>query len=211
MININKVTIGQYINYRSLLDELQPRYDELFEGREQVSMLDIFREYPEYVQRIVSYWTGWDNVQGKDVDLVLGVFAAIEQFTHLPEPQPVRSFVLNGVRYAAPNDLQVAEKVLPMGKASFGQVLEALQIDQLIKGDHKAIPFVLASLFTQRGETSGDFDLTERARLLQDLPLTEALNAYFFLKSAADRSSRRIRHYLRRQQAALEREQALNG
>lgn len=196
MIDMQKVTVGQFINYADLLQKLKPGLEEIFGDEPNLSVAQIFTHYPAYVEAIVKFWTGWETVKDKDMDLVLGVFAAIQQFSHLPEPAAVRSFTIDGRRYFAPADIKVLQQTLPMGKATFGQVLEALQIEQLIKGDYRAIPYVLATLFLRRGETTTDFDLHERAELMRQLPLTEALNAYFFLSNAANNWLGRISPFL---------------
>ena len=88
--------------------------------------------------------------------------------------------MIEGAFYYAPADLQLLNKLAPMGKATFGQALEALQIEQLMQGKYEMIPYVLATLFLKEGEILDDIDMSERAATMGRLPLTQAMNAYFF-------------------------------
>lgn len=185
MLDIHEITIGQYLEYLNLIEKLQPRYEELFGEQEEVTPVDLLTQYPEYVERVVCFWTGWENVKERDADLVLGIFASIARLTALPQPAALKAFEHEGEWYHAPEDLQQLKKHLPMGKITFGQALEALQIEKLLDGDSSRIPFVLACIFTRKGERVDDIDLTARAESFKALPLMTAWNAYFFLASSA--------------------------
>lgn len=195
MIDVSKVTIGQYVDYCDLMEKYKPKLRELFGEDAEVQPALLFTRYPEYVEAIVKFWTGWDTVKDKDMDLILGLFASIERLTQLPSPIPLKAFEHEGDLYCAPEDLRVLSKELPMGKATFGQVLEALQIEQLMKGDHQMIPNVLATIFLKVGEKSEDVEHTERVEVMRRLPLTKALNAYFFLACSAANWSARISRF----------------
>lgn len=196
MIDLSKVTIAQYISYTKLLKSLRPELDKRFPNTDGVTGFDLLTMYPEYVESVVKFWTGWDTVKDKDTDLVLGIFTAIDKLTLLPEPVALKAFEHEGDFYHAPADLQLLNKLAPMGKATFGQALEALQIEQLMQGKYDMIPYVLATLFLKEGETTDDFDLGERAAIMERLPLTDALNAYFFLARSASTWLKRINRYL---------------
>jgi hypothetical protein len=196
MIDIDKVTIGQYVAYSQLLEKLQPGLDRLFPDKEGMSNLELFSRYPEYVEEIVKFWTGWESVKDKDFNLVLGLFAAIEKLSLIPEPTPLKAFEHEGEWYHAPQDVQLLQKTIPMGKATFGQALEALQIQQLMNGKHEMIPYVLATIFLREGETVDDISVTERAEIMNRLPITTAMNAYFFLARSAGTWLKRISRYL---------------
>lgn len=196
MIDLSKVTIAQYINYTKLLQSLQPELDKRFPEKDGVTGVDLLTIYPEYIEAVVKFWTGWETVKDKDTDLVLGIFTAIDKLTMMPQPVALKAFEHEGEFYHAPADLQLLNKVSPMGKATFGQALEALQIEQLMQGKYEMIPYVLATLFLKDGETIDDFDLGERAAIMERLPLTDALNAYFFLARSASTCLKRINRYL---------------
>lgn len=196
MIDLSKVTISQYIQYTKLLQSLQPELDKRFPSTDGITGVDLLTLYPEYVEAAVKFWTGWETVKDKDTDLVLGIFTAIDKLTVLPEPVALKAFEHEGNFYHAPADLQLLNKVSPMGKATFGQALEALQIEQLMQGKYEMIAYVLATLFLREGETTDDFDLGERAAIMERLPLTDALNAYFFLARSASTWLKRINRYL---------------
>ncbi len=200
MIDLNKVTIAQFIDYTKLLHSIQPELDKRFTDSTNISGVDLLTQYPAYVEAIVKFWTGWETVKDKDTDLVLGIFTAIDKLTVLPEPVALKAFEHEGAFYQAPADLQLVNKVAPMGKATFGQALEALQIEQLMAGKYEMIPYVLATLFLKEGETIDDFELSERATIMERLPLTEAMNAYFFLARSASTWLKRINRYLEAKQ-----------
>lgn len=195
MIDVSKVTIGQYVDYCDLMEKYKPKLQELFGEDAQVQPAMLFTRYPEYVEAVVKFWTGWESVKDKDMDLILGLFASIERLSQTPSPIPLKAFEHEGDLYCAPDDLRVLSKELPMGKATFGQVLEALQIEQLMKGDHQMIPYVLASIFLKVGEKTDDVEHDERVELMRRLPLTKALNAYFFLACSAANWSARISRF----------------
>ena len=195
-INLNQVPLGQFINFMKLLDELKPDFEKRFPEGSRPTLSDILTQYPEYVEKIVCFWTGWDGIKNKDFDLVLGVYSLIEAHTKFPEPEMIRSFELEGETYFAPQDLKAISKTVPMGKATFGQMLEALQLEQLANGKYDMMPFVLASLFTKAGESVDDFDMQERGELFKQLPVTTAISAYFFLSNFASTSTKHISNFL---------------
>ncbi len=196
MIDVTKISIAQFIDYCKLLETLQPELDKRFDDKAKITGLDLFTRYPEYVGAVVKFWTGWDTVKDKDPDLVLGIFAVADKLTVLPEPRELKAFEHEGAFYHAPADLQLLNKLAPMGKATFGQALEALQIEQLMHGKYEMIPYVLATLFLKEGETLDDIDISERAATMGRLPLTQAMNAYFFLARSASTWLKRINRYL---------------
>jgi hypothetical protein len=196
MIDLSKVTISQFIAYCKLVDELQPELDKHFPDKTGITGIDLLTRYPAYVEAVVKFWTGWETVKDKDTDLVLGIFTVIDKLTVMPEPVALKAFEHEGEWYYAPADLQLLNKVAPMGKASFGQALEALQIEQLMQGKYEMIPYVLATLFLKDGETVDDFEISERAAIMERLPLTQAMNAYFFLARSASTWLKRINRYL---------------
>jgi hypothetical protein len=180
MIEVEKVTIGQFIDYCQLVEKLKPQLDRHFKGREDINSLEIFLHCPEYVEEIVKFWTGWATVKDKDMDMVLGLFSAIEKLSVVPDAIPVHSFKLENEWYYAPQDVQFLKKSVSMGKATFSQALEALQIEQLMNGNQEMIPYVLAVVFLREGETVDDINISLRAETLRRLPVTTAMNAYFF-------------------------------
>lgn len=196
MIDLEKVSIGQFIDYCHLIDEWKPKLAEKFGDRDDMSVAEIFLHFPEYVEDIVKFWTGWTTVKDKDMDMVLGLFGAIEKLSVVPDAAPVPAFEYLGEWYKAPSELQLLKKVVPMGKATFGQTLEAMQIEQLMNGNYDMIPYVLAVIFLKDGELLDDLDVSQRAELLRGLPITTATNAYFFLASSASTWLKRITRYL---------------
>lgn len=196
MIDLTKVTIAQFIDYCKLVESLQPELDKHFPDKTGITGVDLLTQYPEYVEAIVKFWTGWDTVKDKDTDLVLGIFTAIDKLTVVPEPVALKAFEHEGEFYHAPADLQLLNKLAPMGKANFGQALEALQIEQLMQDKYEMIPYVLATLFLKEGETVDDMEISERAAIMGRLPLTQAMNAYFFLARSASTWLKRINRYL---------------
>lgn len=196
MIDIQKVTIGQYIDYCKLIESLKPELDKRLFDKDSTSVMDLYIEFPEYIEEVVKFWTGWESVKDKDADLVIGIFVLVEKLTVLPEPLPCKSFEHEGEWYFAPADLQLLRKTQPIGKTSFGKSLEFLQVEQLIQGKYEMIPYVLATLFLKEGESVDDFDLSERVEILRRMPLTKALNAYFFLLNTTSTWLKRINKYL---------------
>lgn len=186
LIDMNRVTVGQFIEFCQLLEKLQPEFDKRFGDRTDLSNAEILTQYPEYVEAIVKFWTGWETTKDKDADLVLGIFVAIEQFSNMPEPEPLKAFEHEGEWYHAPQDVKLLKKTAPMAKATFGQALEALQMEQLIEGKYEMIPYVLATIFLREGETVEDINVNERGELFHDIPITTAMNAYFFLAHFAN-------------------------
>ena len=59
------------------------------------------------------------------------------------------------------------------------------------------IPYLLAVIFTREGETVDDIAVNERADIMRRLPITVAMNAYFFLASSASTWLKRMGRYLR--------------
>jgi transposase len=58
------------------------------------------------------------------------------------------------------------------------------------------IPYVLATLFLKEGEVLDDIDISGRAAIMGRVPLTQAMNAYFFLARSASTWLKRINRYL---------------
>ncbi|MDX2000942.1 MAG: hypothetical protein SFW35_00790 [Chitinophagales bacterium] len=196
MLDIQQITIGQYLNYCHLIKEWQPTLEAQFPNKEDISYLEILNKCPEYIEAIVKFWTGWETIRDKDADMVFGLFVAIEKLNIIPEPVPLKAFELEGEWYHAPTDVQLLEKTVPMGNATFGQALEALQTEQLMQGNMDLVPHVLATIFLKEGETIDDVPLSERAASMRRLPLVKAMNAYFFLARSASTWLKRINRYL---------------
>ncbi len=209
MIDLTKVTIAQFIAYCKLVDGLQPELDKRFPDKTGITGVDLLTRYPEYVEAVVKFWTGWDTVKDKDMDMVLGIFTVVDKLTVIQAPVALKAFEQEGEWYHAPADLQLLNKVAPMGKASFGQALEAVQIEQLMQGKYEMIPYVLATLFLRSDETVDDFEIGQRAAIMERLPLTTAMNAYFFLACSASTWLKRISRYLEAKEMPKHRKQEL--
>ena len=80
----------------------------------------------------MKFWTGWDDVADRDSDLITGLFYAIV-CSPLPEVEPKREVSWQEVTLRCPADRELPGKTLPMGEVSFGQALEALQTDYVLK------------------------------------------------------------------------------
>lgn len=197
MIDINKIPLSQFIAYCKLVDELQAELQNRFPEKTDISPTEILEHYPEYVSKVINFWTGWDNIETRDPDLVMGIFVTLGKLAPPAEPKVIKCFEHEGERYYAPADLRLPHKSAPMGQVGFGQALEALQAQQLMQGNYEMVPYVLAALFLKKGETVDDYDLTDRAEVMGRLPVGQAMSAYFFLICSSSTWLKRITRYLR--------------
>ena len=167
MIDVSKITIGKYIGYLDMLKKYEPAIKEIGD----VSPAQMLVQLPNYVNDVVLFWTGWKSLEDKDMDIVLGLYAAIEKSTVIPSPIPLKAFELNGHLYvlsASNKRIREADPVKPHKSKDpnvYRRVLEILTNNFVI------------SKFSSKFQ-----DRELRLKEFNDLPLYKALNAYFYLQ-----------------------------
>lgn len=95
-------------------------------------------------RQLVACWMGSDLPD--DADLITGIFLSIIA-QPLPDTDNIKSVEHGSVKAELPGGLQIGDKHLIMGQISFGDALEALQADELMRDSPDRIPQVLQSLF----------------------------------------------------------------
>ena len=87
-----------------------------------------------------------------------------------------------------------------MSDATFGEVVEAMQIqemsEQFVKNNFKALPYQIAILCRLKGEESSEKLIPERAKLFHDLPMSIVWNIAFFLIQRKNESLKHLSQFL---------------
>lgn len=158
------MTIGALIQAHKAIDQAIkdiPNFSEL-------DNLQLIAMHPDVVCKIVQPFTDSDNIMELPHETVLGFMAIIQDYLDY-EPIPLASFEFNGKFYHAPDNIEFGNTTFPMGEITFGQAVEAFQLEQMLKGRYEYIPHVLATVF--KGN----------AKEFHGLPIRTAMDAYFFL------------------------------
>ena len=168
-----RITLDQYIKIMNLLH-----------GKDLADMTstEIYAEHPAIVDGVIDVCS-----DGKELSATqtVGLFEIIINTISIGEPTEYPPFLeVDGTTYHPVANLEgidgkgEAYKVV-YGMLNFGDTLEGLRLDELMKGNYKMIPYVLSHIYKENNPASTE----ERATAFLKLDAKDAYAAYFFLSS----------------------------
>jgi hypothetical protein len=158
---------------------------DLLKGKdvEDKTSTEFYTEYPETVRSIIACCS--DAKEGLTASQEVGLLELIMNSIAFPEPTDFPPFFyINETYYHPPDNFTYVEsdasvKDVIFGMLSFGDTLEAFRLDELMKGNYKMLPYVLAHIYKE----DNPVHYTKRAEVFMELDMADAYGAYFFLSS----------------------------
>lgn len=190
--DLSQVTLGQFLTYwQEHGRELQKRveaigkttYDDEFD-----QSIDLLEVELDEACAWYSFFTGYDfeTIKQQQSNLLLSQYRAIKDVLNKSEEE---TYVLNQEIKWKDAVWTIRDwKVTPNSDFTFNELLTSKeasrQIHSLGKGKWEALPYLCAVFFRKKGEFFKDdfvMEGSERLKLLQDLPMSIALQVAFFL------------------------------
>lgn len=162
------ITLGTYIKIIDLIGNV-----DLLEG---MTATDFYLAKPEVVHEILELLTGKDTTN-QQATITVGQFElVINQLQDIPAYE-VPFLEVGGKTFTAIEPLykQMIDEPVQYGSISFGDCLEGFSLLDNAKYKHKAIPYILALLYSD-GITPNH----EKAKLFLDVDFRDANSAFFF-------------------------------
>lgn len=147
---------------------------------------------------LISTYTGvpLDLVKRMNINQFKSVIKLLEFLSQPIQNKVINSFTFNGKTY------QIADSLLR------GETQDFLSIEGVLKkfkdNQVKALPYIIAIVAKQEGETLDSFDVHKRAEEFKSLPYTIANNIWFFFVQTEKVLSISTKQYLAIQDKVLE-------
>ena len=121
----------------------------------------------------------------------------IMNFLKEPEYNKIDSFTFKKKKYYLPKSkVDYFGNEIEMAEASFGEVVEAMQIQEMDKSfqenNFKVLPYQIAMLCRRKGEDYNDQIVKERAEVFKELPMDVVWQVAFFLIRQKQKSLKRL-------------------
>jgi hypothetical protein len=162
------ITLGTYIKVLDLIGTVEVLQD--------MTATDFYLANPDAVHSVLMLLSGKDTSK-QDATTTIGQFAiAITQLQDIPTYE-VPFLEVGDKRFTAIEPLyrQMIDEPIQYGSMTFGDCLEGFSLLDNAKYKHKAIPYVLALLYSD-----GKTPTHEKAKLFLDVDFRDANSAFFF-------------------------------
>ena len=202
-----EITLDHYADFIEATSKLQKKLQQ--EEKEDSNLFDIVQNYRPEFNAMFSAFTGIDSslVNKIKADNIATIYMHIRGFLDPPEAKEIKSFVFQDAEYMLPTQkTDYFGNVLKFGNSTFGEVVEAMQIQemsqQFIDNNYLALPYQIAILCRLKGEEYDDQNTIERAKLFQKLPMSIVWNIAFFLIRHKNKSMSLLNLFLKQKQKA---------
>jgi hypothetical protein len=162
------ITLGTYIKIIDIIGTV-----EVLEG---MTATDFYLAKPSAVHEVLEVLTGKDTTD-QQATVTVGQFElAINQLQDIPAYE-VPLLEIDGKLFTAIEPLykQMIDEPVQYGSITFGDCLEGFSLLDNAKYKHKAIPYILALLYSD-----GITPTHEKAKLFLDVDFRDANSAFFF-------------------------------
>lgn len=204
---LSEITLGKFIDYQEKIEVFKPKSLVEFEERtnpedrkklaeDETSIIVIVNEWLPFLVKFIVYWTNMPN----NVATLISVHEAFWLYSVIN--QNINSFVFDAEKRSfnvgeqsfeypkRPINKFTGEKEYLKGTRII-EVIEAFQFelyaDQLSKSKFGALPYIIGILCRKENEPlpidmeQREEFISQRAEIMKELPLDEALNFSFFL------------------------------
>tara|TARA_R100001594_G_scaffold64524_1_gene98824 strand:+ start:2527 stop:3198 length:672 start_codon:yes stop_codon:yes gene_type:complete len=193
----SEITLEKYAVFIDAVNELQKKLKE--DDNEDIGFYQIVLEYREYFNKLFHTFTGIEPsiIDRIKADNIYTTYMYIMNFLKEPEYNKIDSFTFKKKKYYLPKSkVDYFGNEIEMAEASFGEVVEAMQIQEMDKSfqenNFKVLPYQIAMLCRRKGEDYNDQIVKERAEVFKDLPMDVVWQVAFFLIRQKQKSLKRL-------------------
>ena len=199
-----EITLGKYAEFIDATLALQKVLKD--QKIDDTNIFDIVINYRKEFNNLFSAFTGLESnlVDKIKAENIVTVYLFIRKFLEQPKPKDIDHFVFEGKKYYLPKSkTDYFGNVLEMGEATFGEVVEAMQIqemsEQFKNNNFKALPYQIAILCKLKDEELNENLISHRAKLFHKLPMNVVWNIAFFLIQRKNESLAHLSQFLKLQ------------
>lgn len=193
----SEITLEKYAVFIDAVNELQKKLKE--DDNEDIGFYQIVLEYREYFNKLFQTFTGIEPsiIDRIKADNIYTTYMYIMNFLKEPEYNKIDSFTFKRKKYYLPKSkVDYFGNEIEMAEASFGEVVEAMQIQEMDKSfqenNFKVLPYQIAMLCRRKGEDYNDQIVKERAEVFKELPMDVVWQVAFFLIKQKQKSLKRL-------------------
>ena len=182
----HELTLKDYISFVDAVSELQKKLKE--DEKEESGLYEIIILYRKEFNDIFQAFTKCEGaiiekIKAKDLNTL---YLYMLEFMKEPKEKRIESFKFKRRKYYLPKSkYNYFGNEMPMAEATFGEVVEAMQVQELDKAfnenNFKALPYQIAILCKPKDEEYDDQKVRERAKLFEDLTMDIVWQINFFL------------------------------
>ena len=193
----SEITLEKYAVFIDAVNKLQKKLKE--DDNEDIGFYQIVLEYREYFNKLFQTFTGIEPtiIDRIKADNIYTTYMYIMNFLKEPEYNKIDSFTFKKKKYYLPKSkVDYFGNEIEMAQASFGEVVEAMQIQEMDKSfqenNFKVLPYQIAMLCRRKGEDYNDQIVKERAEVFKELPMDVVWQVAFFLIRQKQKSLKRL-------------------
>ena len=193
----SEITLEKYAVFIDAVNELQKKLKE--DDNEDIGFYQIVLEYREHFNKLFQTFTGIEPsiIDRIKADNIYTTYMYIMNFLKEPEYNKIDSFTFKRKKYYLPKSkVDYFGNEIEMAEASFGEVVEAMQIQEMDKSfqenNFKVLPYQIAMLCRRKGEDYNDQIVKERAEVFKELTMDVVWQVAFFLIKQKQKSLKRL-------------------
>ena len=193
----SEITLEKYAVFIDAVNELQAKLKE--DDNEDIGFYQIVLEYREHFNKLFQTFTGIEPsiIDRIKADNIYTTYMYIMNFLKEPDYNKIDSFTFKRKKYYLPKSkVDYFGNEIEMAEASFGEVVEAMQVQEMDKSfqenNFKVLPYQIAMLCRRKGEDYNDQIIKERAEVFKELPMDVVWQVAFFLIKQKQKSLKRL-------------------
>ena len=193
----SEITLEKYAVFIDAVNELQKKLKE--DDNEDIGFYQIVLEYREHFNKLFQTFTGIEPsiIDRIKADNIYTTYMYIMNFLKEPDYNKIDSFTFKKNKYYLPKSkVDYFGNEIEMAEASFGEVVEAMQVQEMDKSfqenNFKVLPYQIAMLCRRKGEDYNDQIIKERAEVFKELTMDIVWQVAFFLIKQKQKSLKRL-------------------
>ena len=193
----SEITLEKYAVFIDAVNELQAKLKD--DKNEDIGFYQIVLEYREHFNKLFQTFTGIEPsiIDRIKADNIYTTYMYIMNFLKEPDYNKIDSFTFKRKKYYLPKSkVDYFGNEIEMAEASFGEVVEAMQVQEMDKSfqenNFKVLPYQIAMLCRRKGEDYNDQIIKERAEVFKELPMDVVWQVAFFLIKQKQKSLKRL-------------------
>ena len=187
--NWSEVTLGFYIDFFDVVEDLNNKLQEEVDELEgDIGIMQIVTRYPNHFKKIVALLTGIDErvIDQLSFESLISFWSIASRFLKVPKQKKITRFKFDNEWYYMPKSKKdILGNEAPMSEATFGDTIEALQIESLdakiINNKLSALPYQIAIMCRKKGESYDAEKIRMRAKKFKSLTMDVVWDISFFL------------------------------
>ena len=182
----SEIILQDYAVFIDAITKLQVKLKE--DEKLESGLYELMISYRPFLNEVFETFTGVkaniiEKLRSEDM---FTIYNMMLNFLNAPEQEEKKSFTFKKVTYYLPSSkLDYFGNEIKMADATFGEVIEAMQVQDLDKSfvdnNYKVLPYQIAILCRPKGEEYDDQKVAERAELFKNLTMDIVWSVAFFL------------------------------